>query len=135
MCETKEDSLKKRILEAKKYQKMAIGALLSEEQREHMDVIGKEMKTVLVNGLLDVLEETGTMERVMQYAMNYFLETEKSNGAKTESSHWEEGNKNAKGSSTDNGNGYRESCEQTKDHIEKEANNKKSSVRKVVVGS
>ena len=132
MCENKEDSLRKRILEAKKYQKMAIGALLSEEQREHMDVIGKEMKTVLVNGLLDVLEETGTMDRVMQYAMNYFFETEKSNGVKTEGGHWEESNGDAKGSSTDNGNGHRESCEQTKDDIENR--NKKRSVRKVVVG-
>lgn len=134
MCENKEYSLRKRISEAKKYQKMAIGALLSEEQREHVDVIGKEMKTVLVNGLLDVLEETGTMDRVMQYAMNYFFEGEKSNGLKTESGHWEEGNKNAKGNSTDKGNRHRESCEKTKDHMEKEANNKKNSVRKVVVG-
>lgn len=122
MCENKEDSLRNRILEAKKYQKMAIGALLSEEQRVHVDAIGKEMKTVLVNGLLDVLEETGTMERVMQYAMNYFFETEKSNGS-------------AKGSSQDIGYGHRESCEQKKDPIEKEAKNKKSTVRKVMVGS
>lgn len=134
MCENKEYSLRKRISEAKKYQKMAIGALLSEEQRAHVDVIGKEMKTVLVNGLLDVLEETGTMDRVMQYAMNYFFEGEKSNGVKTESGHWEEGNKNAKGSSQDIGYGHRESCEQKKDPIEKEAKNKKSTVRKVVVG-
>lgn len=135
MCENKEDSLRKRILEAKKYQKMAIGALLSEEQREHVDAIGKEMKTVLVNGLLDVLEETGTMERVMQYAMNYFFETEKNNDEKTESSNGEESNGDAKGSSQDIGYGHRESCEQKKDPIEKEAKNKKSTVRKVMVGS
>lgn len=135
MCETMEDSLRKRILEAKKYQKMAMRALLPEEQREHMDVIGKEMKTVLVNGLLDVLEETGTMDRVMQYAMNYFFETEKNNNEKTESSNGEESNGDAKGSSRDIGYGHRESCEQKKDSIEKEGSNKKSSVRKVVVGS
>lgn len=134
MCENKEDSLRKRILEAKKYQKMAIRALLPEEQREHMDIIGKEMKTVLVNGLLDVLEETGTMDRVMQYAMNSFFETEKNNGADTESSNCEESNGNAKTNSHNKGNGYKGSCEQTKDHIEKEANNKKSTVRKVMVG-
>ena len=135
MCENKEESLRKRILEAKKYQKMAIGALFSEEQREHMDVIGKEMKTVLVNGLLDVLEETGTMDRVMQYAMDYFFETAKNNGADAESRNGEESNGNAKGNSNNKGIGYKESCEQTKDHIEKEGSNKKSSVRKVMVGS
>ena len=135
MCENKEDSFRKRISEAKNYQKMAIRALIPKEQREHMDVIGKEMKTVLVNGLFDVLEETGTMERVMQYAMNYFFETEKDNGATTESEYCEENNENAKSSSYNEGNGCKGSCEQTKDHIEKEGSNKKSSVRKVVVGS
>lgn len=133
MCETKEESLRKRMLEAKKYQKMAIRALLPEEQREHMDSIGKEMKTVLVNGVLDVLEETGTMDRVMQYAMNYFFESEKSNGVDTESSNCEESDGNTKESTHNKGNGYKEHCQETKDDIEN--GNKKHSVRKVVVGS
>lgn len=72
MIETKEDSMKKRIMEAKKYQKMAIQALIPEEQKQHMECIEKEMKTMLVNGVLDLLVETGTMERVMKYAMHCF---------------------------------------------------------------
>lgn len=122
MCETKEESLKKRIWEAKKYQKMAIRALLPKEQRKHMDIIGKEMKTVLVNGVLDVLEETGTMDRVMQYAMDYFFESERNNGADTESS---KQNKD---------NAETESSRQTKDNQEKQSEKTESSVRKVVVG-
>lgn len=72
MIETKEDSMKKRIMEAKKYQKMAIQALIPEEQKQHMECIEKEMKTMLVNGVLDLMIETGTMERVMKYAMHCF---------------------------------------------------------------
>lgn len=51
---------------------MAIEALIPEEQKEHIDTIEREMKTVLVNGMLDLLVETGAMERVMNYAMDYF---------------------------------------------------------------
>ena len=72
MIETREDSMKKRIMEAKKYQKMAIQALIPKEQKQHMECMEKEMKTMLVNGVLDLLIETGTMERVMKYAMQCF---------------------------------------------------------------
>ena len=121
MHETKEDSMKKRILEAKKYQKMAIRALLPEEQREHIDRIEKEMKTVLVNGLLDVLEETGTMDRMMQYAMDYFFEGEKHPVEKTESSRQNEENED------------KESNHYEKEKTEEKSESKRS-VRKVMVG-
>lgn len=121
MRETKEDSMKKRILEAKKYQKMAIRALLPEEQREHIDRLEKEMKTVLVNGLLDVLEETGTMDRMMQYAMDYFFEGKKNQEEKAESSRQNEENEN------------KESNPYAKEKTE-EKSETKSSVRKVMVG-
>lgn len=83
MSEKREDSVRTRIMEAKKYQRMAIEALIPEEQKEHLDIIEKEMKTLLVNGMLDLLIETGAMDRVVKYATEYFKEEDKTE-SKTE---------------------------------------------------
>lgn len=83
-----------RIREERKYQKLAIEALIPEDQKEHMDIIEKEVKTVLVNGVLDVLLETGAMDKVMKYAAEYFGE----NGRKEHSKTKTEENSSPKGS-------------------------------------
>lgn len=135
MIEVKEDSMKKRIMEAKKYQKMAIQALIPEEQKQHMECIEKEMKTMLVNGVLDLLIETGTMERVMKYAMHCFCDegSDRNDHDEMESSGQVKCNTETEYSRQRKDNVEAESNGQTKYNTEKK-NNRKSKVRKVEVG-
>lgn len=104
MSEKLGNDMKARIQESMKYQKMAIEALIPVEQKKHIDVIEKEVKTLFVNGMLDLLVETGTMERVMKYAADYFTES------------------------------CREQEDAADEKNDKEKSRKESSVRKVMVG-
>ena len=45
---------------------------MNEKNKEHIDIIEKELKALLVDGLLDLLMETGAMDRIMEYTMDYF---------------------------------------------------------------
>lgn len=80
------ENMADRIREARKYRKLAIEALIPEDRKEHMDIIEKEVKTLLINGLLDVFMETGAMDRIMKYVTEYFYEdgTKEKSKEKTE---------------------------------------------------
>lgn len=46
-----------RIIEAKKYEMMAIKALLPENERKHVDVIEKEIKSIFAEMVMDFMKE------------------------------------------------------------------------------
>lgn len=57
-----------RIMEAGKYQKMAIRALVPDSKQEHLDVIEKELKALLLEDILSfvetaVKEDSGTSDK------------------------------------------------------------------------
>lgn len=64
-----------RMMEARKYQKMAIKALFPEEKQEHIDNIEKELKALLTESM---------MENMMKFmsAASTMNTTENQNGAK-----------------------------------------------------
>ena len=46
--------MRKRFMEAKKYQKMAFKALIPESERKHFEVIGNELKEMMMEGFFEL---------------------------------------------------------------------------------
>ena len=67
-----------RMKKAKQYQMLAIKALIPEPMAEHVDVIGKEMKEMMIECIFELFsQEKGASERPEKAADN-----QKSRGAK-----------------------------------------------------
>lgn len=58
---------------------------MNEKNKEHIDIIEKELKALLVDGMLDLLMETGAMDRIMEYTMDYFNRADRQEQDKTKS--------------------------------------------------
>lgn len=49
--------MRKRFMEAKRYQKMALKALIPENERKHFEVIGNELKEMMMEGFFELAKE------------------------------------------------------------------------------